>query len=181
MNESLFTNALRPRPMEQISFFPRKNPWKQTKDADPDAKQIFNRHYSRRRYRDGRDPAKFIGPGEYILLVLPDYSAIFAWRKFISDDGQQGVNCAIFRNESKRLSSDLILYAEEYAVSKWPGERLYTYINPKKIMSENPGFCFQVAGWRRAGRTKGGLIILEKSIVKGGEPCLKSNGGSGFY
>jgi len=153
--------------MEQVSFLPKSNPWKQTKDADLDAKKIFNRHYSRRHYKDGRDPSKFIGPGEYILLVLPDYSAIFAWRKFISDDGQQGVNCAIFRNENKWLSSDLILYAEEYAAAKWPGERLYTYINPKKIMSENPGFCFQVAGWKRAGSTKSGLIILEKFLAKG--------------
>jgi len=45
---------------------------------------------------------------------------------------------------------------------KWPGERLYTYVNSHKIRSTNPGYCFLRAGWRKCGMTKGGLIILEK-------------------
>jgi hypothetical protein len=31
------------------------------------------------------------------------------------------------------------------------------------VRSTNPGFCFLVAGWRRCGRTKGGLLILERA------------------
>lgn len=42
--------------------------------------------------------------------------------------------------------------------------RLYTYVNPKKIASSNPGYCFQMAGWRKVRTTKGGLIELEKYI-----------------
>jgi hypothetical protein len=30
-----------------------------------------------------------------------DADALFVWRKFIDDSGQQGVNCAVFRNESR--------------------------------------------------------------------------------
>ena len=44
-----------------------------------------------------------------------------------------------------------------------PGERMFTYVNPKLIRSANPGYCFKVCGWRICGVTKKRkLIILEK-------------------
>ena len=97
-----------------------------------------------------------------VLLTLP-CDALFAWRKFISLDGQKGVNCSIFRNEGPILSSDLIREADQLAWQRWPGERHYTYINAKKVKSTNPGYCFKMAGWNSCGRTKGGLLILENS------------------
>ncbi|MDR1160049.1 MAG: hypothetical protein LBK69_05415, partial [Syntrophomonadaceae bacterium] len=66
------------------------------------------------------------------------------------------------RNESRILSSTLIKEAEEHAWRRWTGERLYTYVNPKKIRSSNPGYCFKIAGWTHCGFTKGALVILEK-------------------
>jgi len=30
-------------------------------------------------------------------------------------------------------------------------------INPRRVKSTNPGYCFLVAGWRRCGQTAGGL------------------------
>jgi hypothetical protein len=139
--------------------------WVPTRDGDYRANEIFCRHYSKYWYRDGRKPKKFIGPGEYICLVLPDYSGLFVWRKFISADGQQGVNCSVFRNESSILSSLLILEAEKWAWDRWPGERLYTYINVGKIRSQNPGCCFKKAGWKICGVTKiNKLLILEKFL-----------------
>ena len=140
------------------------SPWIFAKDGDPNVRRMFDRHYSRRRYRDGRRvPALFVGPGEKIVLRTPRCDAIFVWRKFISDDQQEGVNCAVFRNESAFRSSSLILEAEEIAWRRWPGERFYTYVNGAQIRSSNPGFCFQAAGWRKCGVTKWrGLTILEK-------------------
>jgi hypothetical protein len=138
--------------------------WFATKDGDPVAKAIFDRHYSRHFYKDGRKPKLFVGPGQKMVLLTLDGLALFVWRKFISGDGQQGVNCAIFRNEGKFLSSELILEAEQLAWSRWPGERLYTYVAPSKIKSVNPGFCFKKAGWRKCGTTKiNKLVILEKT------------------
>jgi hypothetical protein len=94
--------------------------------------------------------------------MTPDSRAIFVWRRFIPDDGQQGVNCAVFRNEGYPvLSSVLIREACELAWQRWPGERLYTYVNPRRIKSTNPGCCFKAAGWKRCGVSKGGLVILE--------------------
>lgn len=44
---------------------------------------------------------------------------------------------------------------------KWPGERFYTYVNPKKVKSTNPGYCFMAAGWKKCGMTGKGLLIFE--------------------
>lgn len=88
-----------------------------------------------------------------VLLTAPA-DAVFVWRKFISDAGQTGVNCAVFRNEGTVRSSELIRAAVGHAWRRWPGERLYTYVAVEKINSPNPGYCFKCAGWRYCGTTK---------------------------
>lgn len=136
--------------------------WWLTKDGDRDCLAMYLKHYSAKRYADGRNRSQFVGPGETIVLRTLSADAIFVWRKFIDDSGQQGVNCAVFRNESEYRSSDLIRQACAIADVAWPNQRRYTYVNAKKVRSTNPGFCFIAAGWRRCGRTKNGLWILEK-------------------
>lgn len=144
--------------------------WLPARDCDSRAYALFSRHYSASPYADGRrrDPSNpnrfsFVGPGEKMVLLTADCRALFVWRKFISRDGQHGVNCAVFRNEGDELSSRLILEAEELAWGRWPGARLYTYVNSRKVQSANPGYCFKKAGWRACGFTKSkGLLILEK-------------------
>ena len=144
--------------------------WYATHDGDPAAYQLMTRHYTFQKYADGRrsdmrNPNRFLicGPGEKMVLVTPDYSALFIWRKFIDDSGQVGINCAVFHNESEILSSLMILEAEELAWARWPGERLYTYVNAKKVKSANPGYCFLMAGWQKCGLSQAKkLIILEK-------------------
>lgn len=136
--------------------------WMQVRDGNATARAIFDRHYSRYRYADGRDPKLIVGPGEKMVLVSACARALFIWRKFISGNGQNGVNCAAFRNEGAGLSSQLILDAMDLAWERWPGERFYTYVNARKIRSTNPGYCFLTAGWRRCGITKWNrLHILE--------------------
>lgn len=135
--------------------------WVPTKDGDAAGLALYRRHYSRRVYKDGRRPRLFVGPGEKMVLVSYDQRALFVWRKFVDDSGQQGVNCAVFRNEGSEKSSEMIREADDLAWRRWHGARLYTYVDGGKIRSSNPGFCFLAAGWRRCGRTKGGLHILE--------------------
>lgn len=150
--------------------------WWLTRDGDVTCKALHDRHYSRRRYRGGRKPKLFAGPGEKIVLRTAAGDALFVWRKFVDScidertgERQAGVNCAVFRNESEIKSSDLIRQADAIADFCWPGERHYTYVNPQAVGSRNPGFCFLCAGWvavrdttgRRA-RTKGGLLIFER-------------------
>jgi hypothetical protein len=144
--------------------------WLPTRDGDPRAYDLMRRHYSFQAYRDGRrrnlsNPSRhlFVGPGEKMVLITLDCKALFVWRRFIDKSGQSGINCAVFHNESDRLSSDLIRAAEMLAWQRWPGERLYTYVDARKVKSCNPGYCFKMAGWRTCGKSKDlGLIILEK-------------------
>lgn len=153
---------------KQCLLFDELGYWTEIKDGDPYALMLFHRHYSYRPYADGRKPKLFCGPGEKMVLLGIDGRALFVWRKFRSADGQKGVNCAVFRNESDVLSSLLILEAEKLAWKRWPGERLYTYVNSRKIKSTNPGYCFLKAGWRKCGVTKiNKLIILEKLPEEG--------------
>lgn len=134
--------------------------WIVAQDGEPQLRALYDRHYSGRKYKDGRTPKKFVGPGESIVLTTPRRNALFVWRKFKDASGQKGINCSIFRNESEILSSDLIREADAIAFFCWPGERHYTYVRAEAVKSRNPGYCFICAGWKRCGVTKGGLVIL---------------------
>ena len=148
------------------------NHWFSVKDGDPRAYALMRRHYSFQAYRDGRRQAwnyrnrhLFAGPGEKMVLMTVDCLALFVWRKFINKSGEQGVNCAVFHNEGNVLSSLLILEAEQLAWCRWKGERLYTYVNPQKIKSNNPGYCFKKAGWKSCGRTKSKKLLIFEKII----------------
>jgi len=137
--------------------------WIKVKDGNTVALKLFEKHYSCYNYKDGRKRKLFVGPGEKVVLIGKNNDALFVWRKFRSMDKQQGINCSVFRNESNILSSELLKQAENIAREKWPNERFYTYINPFKIKSKNPGYCFKVNGWKQIGITKvNKLRILEK-------------------
>ena len=142
--------------------------WYLTKDGDASCLALYERHYSRQQYADGRRQKVFAGPGEKIVLRTGDADAMFVWRKFIDDSGQTGVNCAVFRNEAphRYQSSLLVRQADAIADHVWPGERHYTYVDPKGVRSTNPGFCFVAAGWRRCGMTASGKLILERIAQK---------------
>jgi DNA modification methylase len=132
--------------------------WGEFRDGNPYARALYDRHYSA---RAGRDSDQILGPGEKLILLTPEKKALFGWRKFKDDSGQRGVNCAVFRNEGDVQSSDLIKEAMAVAWLRWPGERFYTFVDADEVASANPGYCFLMAGWRRCGKTQGGLDILE--------------------
>lgn len=146
--------------------------WMHMLDGDASCRAIFDRHYSRYIYADGRKPKLFVGPGEKMVLMQADGLALCVWRKFISGDGQQGVNCAIYRNESSRKASTMLREAMTEAWNRWPGERLYTYVAPRKVRvtmeRSRPvwGWCFYKAGWTYYGLTGRGLHILECNPTK---------------
>lgn len=79
-------------------------------------------------------------------------------------DGQRGINCSIFRNESRRCSSEIILECEALALHKWGAERMFTYVNPAMIRSANPGYCFKQAGWKNVRRPDGGVYVSPRGF-----------------
>lgn len=134
--------------------------WVESRDGDPTCFAMYRRHYSSKKNKRPKQ-RQFVGPGERIVLAGMMCSAMFVWTKRIRDDGQAGINCSVFRNESSHRSSSMIREAMKFALAKWPGQRLFTMVDAKEIVSTNPGYCFLMAGWRRCGRTKKGLLILE--------------------
>ncbi len=133
--------------------------WIETIDGDGFARLLADKHYSRKSI----GAELFVGPGEKMVLVTLDYNALFVWRRAVyRRDGQTGVECSIFRNESGLLSSTMIKEAMKLAWKRWPGERLFTYVADTKIRNINPGCCFKKAGWRKCGRSKvNNLTILD--------------------
>ena len=138
--------------------------WWITKDGDRDCLELYERHYSAYRYKDGRVRVLFVGPGEKFVLRTEHGDACFVWRRFKDDSGQTGINCAVFRNESPHKSSELIRQADAIADAVWPCRRHYTFVNAARVRSTNPGYCFLAAGWQRCGMTKSGLLVLERVI-----------------
>jgi hypothetical protein len=139
--------------------------WIVGQDGERELLQLYERHYSCYTYADGRQRTQFVGPGEHIVLTTPKRDALFVWRKFIDDSGQDGINCAVFRNEGCVLSSDLVREADSIADWCWPSQRHYTFVRAAAVRSRNPGFCFICAGWQHCGYTKSGLVVLERSAL----------------
>jgi hypothetical protein len=139
--------------------------WWLTKDGDRSLLSLYEKHYSCYNYADGRERKLFVGPGQKIVLRTAAGDAGWAWRKFIDDSGQHGINCAFFRNESEHRSSELVRQACCIADFIWPGQRQYTYVDPSKVRSSNPGFCFIAAGWNKCGYTRKGLLTLERNVT----------------
>lgn len=138
----------------------------ETKRVDAECSILADAHYS----RQTPGHREFMPPGSTMVLRDNDGLIVFGWLKQQKrDDGQRGVNCSIFRNESPRKSSDVILEAERAALERWGAERLFSYIDPGKtrsIMHRSErviGFCFLRAGWKPL-------------IHKNGEPHISTNG-----
>jgi hypothetical protein len=132
-----------------------------TNGFDAECSILADRHYSRRTV----GARQFLYSGRKLVLRDAAGTVVFGWLwpdEAMRMDGQKGYNCAIFRNESQRRASEIILEAEELAFAKWGRNRVYTYVDGSKIKSVNPGFCFKKAGWRAIGKSKAGLTLLVK-------------------
>lgn len=146
-------------------FLPFTTGLVRTTHFDPEMAALADRHYSRRTV----GARQFCYSGRKLVLRNTEGTVLFVWMfpdVAMRMDNQTGYNCVIFRNESSRRSSDIILEAEKLAVEKWGPGRAYTFIDPIKIRSRNPGYCYKCAGWTFCGMTKGGKHILEKNLAE---------------
>lgn len=134
------------------------------RDGEPGLRGIVDQHYSARHYRDGRKPARVVGPGEYLILTTPCRRFLIIFR--VSKRpiaGQRGIYLTFCRNTSSVKTSALIRAALERAWQRWPGNDIFTFVNPRKVQSPVPGYCFRRAGFRRVGETKGGLLVFRRA------------------
>lgn len=130
---------------------------------DWEMSEIADRHYSRRT----PGARQFLYAGRKLVLRNAAGTVLFAWLYPLPEmrsDGQTGYNCAIFRNESPRKASEIILEAEDWAQRTWGRNRLFTYVDPTKVRGNPPGNCFLRAGWRFERLSQGGKHLLTKSL-----------------
>lgn len=141
-----------------------------TTHFDAEMPMLADRHYSRRT----PGARQFCYSGRKIVLRNAAGTVLFVWMfpdVALRMDSQVGFNCAIFRNESQRPSSEIILRAERFALAKWGPARAYTFVDSRKIRSTHPGYCFLMARWDYQRDENGhpvltakGKHILEKSL-----------------
>lgn len=127
--------------------------WIVTNKGDQVCREMADRHYSRQSIGN----RQFCRPGKNLVLRTLEGDALWVTWSGIRDDEQVAWECTIFRNESKRLSSDLVREAIEVTLREWgqpPPDGFITYVQEARIRSSNPGFCFKQAGWKVDGRSK---------------------------
>lgn len=123
--------------------------WRLVTVSDSAARSLADRHYSRQ-----HPGSPTLGPpGKRLCMVTPDERAVWLshWTQH-PDDGQDAYRCSIFRNEGPELSSDLIRSAVALTERMWgapPVDGWITWIDPRKVASSNPGYCFLAAGWTK--------------------------------
>ena len=153
--------------------------WRQVTKFDPRGCALADRHYSRRKVGS----PQFMPPGQTIVLLADN--AVWGWWRPHPDSGLKAMNgldgwtCTIFRNEGPIRSSELVLDAEkailEANYSCGP-DGFLTYVWDRKVKSENPGYCFKVAGWQTAGRSADGRkTLLQKRAVSSVAEPMASN------
>lgn len=147
--------------MHQLSLLEQVG-WNKVTKFDPRTAALADRHYNRRKVGSNQ----FMPPGNTIILYHPD-GAVFGWWRpdpkagIKQMNGKEGWTCTIFRNESEHLSSLMILKAEEWLKDQTCGpDGMLTYVWDSKIKSENPGYCFKMAGWKPIGKSADGKKTL---------------------
>jgi hypothetical protein len=135
---------------------------------DLESALLADKHYSRQTVGSNQ----FMPPGKTMVLRNTEGTIVFGWlSQEIRDDCQEGYNCSIFRNESLRRSSEIILEAEAKVNQQWGPARMFTYVDPAALRRPGhkyrkpkiPGRCFFAAGWKLR-------------VHKNGAPHTSSNG-----
>lgn len=136
--------------------------WHLSHRADSRALPLADRHYSRQK----PGTSQFVRSGRCLVLLTEKADALWVstFQTFVKH-GFVGVwECAMFRNESTVLSSDLIREAMAATRWKWgepPPRGFLTSVDADKVRRKrDPGRCFIRAGFERAGESKSGKLWL---------------------
>lgn len=136
--------------------------WQRIGRFDQRGAAIADRHYSRQKH----GTPQFVTPGRCLVLRhLDDALWVTSWPEFVRHDWPGAWNNTLFRNESERLSSELIREAVAHTRARWPQipvDGMITMIDPGRIRRKrDPGRCYLRAGFCHAGWTAGGLRVLQ--------------------
>lgn len=138
--------------------------WLVSHRADKRALRLADRHYNRQKV----GTPQFVPPGRCLVLLTECERALWvsSWpfAEYVRHAWAGAWVCSCFRNEGAGLSSELIVEAEQATRHTWgdpPAEGFVTFVDRSKTRPKrDPGYCYLMAGWRLAGKTKGGLVAL---------------------
>ena len=138
--------------------------WEASHRFDPRGCALADRHYSRQKVGS----PQFVPPGRCVVLRHEDDALwVTSWpfAEYVRHAWAGAWVCSLFRNESERLSSELILEAVAHTRHVWPDVPdlgMVTFVHADKVRRKrDPGRCYLRAGFRNVGHTKGGLVALQ--------------------
>lgn len=135
--------------------------WIVAEESDPFVKGLIRRSVGAMLGLPNRSMAR---GSDRLMLITHQGDALMVFHRRPNHGGDpltDGVQCTLFRNEGHFRCGSLIREAvEQWAVKRWPGERLFALAEGCRMVASNPGYCFVRAGWIRCGES-GGVIVME--------------------
>lgn len=135
--------------------------WSVSHRADPPAVAIADRHYNRQK----PGTPQFVPPGACLVLLMPGAVWTSSWPRYVQHQWPRAWVNTLFRKEIPGIASEFIIEAVAATRYYWgpaiPPQGMITFVNPREVRSTNPGYCYLMAGFERAGRTKSGLLAFQ--------------------
>jgi hypothetical protein len=122
---------------------------------------IADRHYNRQK----PGTPQFVPPGACLVFLADGALWTSSWPKpeYVKHRWPGAWVNSLFRKEVPGLASEFIL--EAISATRWywpdiPELGMVTFVDPDKVESKNPGYCYLMAGFERDGETQGGLLAF---------------------
>lgn len=147
--------------IDQLPLWAVSERWWLARSSDGAVRALRDRHYS-----TVRPGGRTVGPpGRRLVFRSMDGRAAWvSWWPMRPRDGREGYRCTLFRNEGAERSSELVREAVSATEVVWgAGPDWWTFVRPEAVASSVPGYCFRRAGFRSAGRTASGLVVLRRA------------------
>lgn len=152
--------------------------WQPSHRADMRSCTIADRHYNRQKIGS----PQFVPPGRCLVLRHEDDALwVTSWpfAEYVRHAWAGAWVNSLFRNESDRLSSDLICEAVAHTLAHYgdaPPLGMVTFVDADKTRAKrDPGYCYRMAGFRHVGFTKGGLWAFQMLPGEMPDPVLASS------
>lgn len=138
-------------------------PWQMSHRADPEARVMADRHYSRQRV----GAPQFVAPGSCLVLRAPLalWVTLRQLPQYVRHAWAGAWVCSLFRNEGEGRSSTLIRQAIAASRAEFgdpPPDGMGTFCDATRVRHKRDvGRCFRRAGFRAVGQTRSGLVALQ--------------------
>jgi hypothetical protein len=143
--------------------------WLRSHRADPDALPLADRHYNRQKVGS----PQFVPPGRCLVLKSDCRRALWvtSWpfAEYVRHAWPGAWVNSLFRKECAGAASEMIRQAIAATRAQWepPALGMVTFVDPDEVPGTIVrgerifGYCYQRAGFKHVGFTKGGLWVWQ--------------------